>query len=81
MSENENRLIRCFESVFPDLTPDEIRLTSAESIGGWDSLSTVRLAAVIQEEFRVDIGPEVLPDLDSFEAFRTYLGGLTPSVE
>jgi acyl carrier protein len=73
MSEQENRLIRCFASVFPGLTPEEIRATGAESSGVWDSLSAVTLAAVVQEEFNVEIDPEVLPQLDSFEAFQTYL--------
>ena len=79
MSENENRLIRCFASVFPELTPDELRATNAESTGSWDSLSTVTLAAVIQEEFQLEIDPQVLPDLESFDAFRTYLDRVNPS--
>jgi len=81
MSQNENRLTRCFASVFPDLEPEDIRRTSAESLGSWDSLSAVRLAAVIQEEFRVEIDSEVLANLDSFEAFRAYLDSLSPPVE
>ena len=81
MSEDENRLIRCFASVFPELTPEDIRVTSTESVGSWDSLSAVRLVAVIQEEFGVEIDSEALPDLDSFEAFRIYLGGLKPAGE
>lgn len=81
MSENENRLIRCFASVFPGLTPEDLRVTSAESMGNWDSLSAVTLAAVIQEEFRVEIDLEALPDLDSFEAFRNYVRRLNPAGE
>lgn len=75
MSEKENRLVRCFASVFPGLTPEEIRRTTADSTGDWDSLSAVKLAAVIQEEFELEIDPEVLPELDSFEAFKNYLDG------
>jgi acyl carrier protein len=81
MSDNDKRLIRCFSAVFPELTPEEICLTSAESLGNWDSLSAVKLAAVIQEEFNLEIDSSVLPDLDSFEAFRTYLSGISPTVE
>src|SRR5258708_28388150 len=73
MSEQENRLIRCFASVFPWLTPEEIRAISAESAESWDSLSAVTLTAVVQEEFALDIDPEILPNLDSFDAFRKYL--------
>ena len=78
MSEVESRLIRCFSSVFPGLTAEELRAASAESVGAWDSLSGVTLVAVIQEEFGVDIDPEVLPQLDSFEAFRAFFHQSSP---
>lgn len=81
MSENESRLIRCFTSVFPALTPEGIRVASAENTGSWDSLTAITLAAVIQEEFCMEIDPEVLPDLDSFEAHRNYLRHVNPAGE
>jgi len=81
MCEQENRLVRCFASVFPWLRPEEIRNISAKSAESWDSLSAVTLSAVVQEEFGLDIDPEILPELDSFEAFRTYLGQLDPGGE
>jgi len=81
MSEQENRLIRCFASVFPGLSVEELRSMNSESTGNWDSLSTVTLAAVVQEEFNLEIDPEVLPQLDSFAAFRTYLHRLSPAGE
>ena len=49
MSEQENRLVRCFASVFQGLTEEEIRTTTTESAGIWDSLSTVTLTAVVEE--------------------------------
>ena len=73
MLDTEERLIRCFASVFPTLTPEQIEAASSDSEGVWDSLSSVTLAAVIQEEFNVEIEPDALPDLDSFRAFRDYL--------
>ena len=73
MHDQEERLIRCFASVFPTLTPEQIEAASSDSVGVWDSLSSVTLAAVIQEEFNVEIEPDALPDLDSFRAFRDYL--------
>jgi acyl carrier protein len=73
MSDDLDRLMRCFQSVFPGLTVDEIRVTNAESSGVWDSLATVTLASVVQEEFDVEIDASRLPALDSYEAFRQYL--------
>jgi acyl carrier protein len=80
VSNDEERLIRCFASVFPALTEEEIQNATADSIGMWDSLSTVTLAAVIQEEFNLDVDPEILPYLDSFRSFRDYLATLNPAV-
>jgi acyl carrier protein len=78
MSDRENRLMRCFESVFPGLTPEEIQAGSSEQ-GTWDSLSLVTLVAVVQEEFSVEIGQDELSTLDSYEAFRAYVQRLEPS--
>ena len=72
MPDRESRLLRCFESVFPGLTPEEIRVSNAEQ-GTWDSLSLVTLLAVVQEEFGVEILEEELTNMDSFAAFRVYL--------
>jgi acyl carrier protein len=72
MSEREDRLVRCFTSVFPWVAADEICNLRAES-GDWDSLSAVTLSAVIQEEFALEIDPRVLPTLDSYESFRAYV--------
>ena len=73
MSEQEPRLLRCFASVFAGLSSQELREVSAQSSGVWDSLSAVTLVAVIQDEFDIEINPEALPHLDSFEAFHAYL--------
>jgi len=73
MSEIQDRLIRCFSSVFPALTPEEIRAASAQSLAVWNSLAAVTLMAVVEQEFNVHIDLLDLPELDSFEAFQTYL--------
>jgi len=73
MSEQEDRWGRCFAAVFPALTPGEIRTASADSVAAWDSLATVTLVAVIQQEFGVEIDMLDLPELTSFEALRIHL--------
>ena len=73
MSELNSRLIRCFSSVFPVLTPEEIIAASAQSLAAWDSLAAVTLVAVVQQEFDVQIDLLDMPELDSFEAFESYL--------
>lgn len=69
---DHDRLLWCFGSVFPALTPDEIRSASGKSVRAWDSLTAVTLAAVVEQEFSVETNPPELPEL-SFEAFRNYL--------
>ena len=76
MSNQEDRLMQCFRSVFPSLTTEEIQVVNSESSGEWDSLTGVTLVAVVQEEFGVEIDAAHLSELDSFEAYRHYLLGL-----
>ena len=69
----DDRLITCFSSVFPGLSAEQIMDLDGQTYGSWDSLSTVTIAAVVQEEFGVEIDSGQLPDMTSFEAFRSYL--------
>jgi acyl carrier protein len=73
MDETENRLIRCFSSVFPDLTTEQIRGASMDSVPAWDSLAAVTLVAVLQEEFGLRINLMDLPELVSFVAVQNYV--------
>jgi acyl carrier protein len=73
MLEHDDRLVRCFSSVFPILTPDEVRVASAGSLEVWDSLAAVTLVALVEQEFDLTIDLLDLPDLSSFEAFRKYI--------
>lgn len=73
MDDIEPRLIRCFSSVFPGLSSEEIRKANAETVAAWDSLAAVTLVAVLQEEFGVQIDFGDLPNLGSFDAVKSYL--------
>jgi acyl carrier protein len=73
MDEMEARLVRCFSSVFPDLSAEQIRSASVESVPAWDSLAAVTLVAVLQEEFGLQISLMDLPELVSFVAVQNYV--------
>ena len=75
MSNVEARLIRCFSLVFPELTEAEIPRASMASVGSWDSLASINLVTVIEEEFGIQIEPEELGELASFEMVRELLNG------
>ena len=73
MPEKPDRLVRCFMSVFPTLTPDQARAATINSLRAWDSLATVTLVAVLEQEFSLEIDLIDFQELDSFESVQCYL--------
>jgi acyl carrier protein len=73
MDNLEDRLVRCFLSVFPDLNEEQIRNANVDSVPGWHSLASVTLISVVQEEFGVQVGLTDLPNLVSFSAVQNYV--------
>lgn len=73
MPEIEKRLEKCFALVFPKLRSSQIRSASTEDVAEWDSLASIRLAVVIEEEFGVKIPADDLPELMSFRDFEGYV--------
>jgi acyl carrier protein len=72
-SQISERLSNCFATVFPDLTPEEIPRASHASVATWDSLATVTLIAVIEEEFGVSVEPEAFDYMVSYDLALEYL--------
>ena len=66
----QSRLARCFGLVFPELAPDEMPLASPASVGTWDSLASINLVAVIEEEFGIQVE---LGELEEMMSFATIL--------
>lgn len=73
MLDVHQRLVRCFSAVFPQLDEPEVIRSSMDSQESWDSLAFVNLLGVVEEEFGVEITPENIGQLGSFEDFMTYL--------
>jgi acyl carrier protein len=73
MPELDDRLTRCFASVFPDLGANQIRQASVESVLAWDSLAAVTLIAILEQEFDTQIDLMEMPELTSYHAVRDYL--------
>lgn len=73
MSDVQTRLAKCFTAVFPDLSPEEILRASPASVGNWDSLAALTLLSVIEEEFQIEVAPEDLEHLISFELVLDYI--------
>lgn len=79
MAETDEKLVRCFAAVFPNLSSTEIRNASPNNVADWNSLAAVTLVTVIEEEFGVEIGMLDLAELDSFGAFDRYLSAKSAS--
>jgi acyl carrier protein len=67
MPETRRRLTSCFASVFPNLGDDEIQSASHTSVANWDSIVTITLISVVEEEFKVSIPLEDFENMVSFE--------------
>lgn len=73
MAQLDDRLVRCFSSVFPALTEDEILAADVSLLTNLDSLGGVTLVALIDDEFGADMDLEGLLALGTFQAVRQYL--------
>ena len=75
MTEIRERLLNCFAVVFPGVERRELTLMSIASSSEWDSLATVTLVALMEEEFGQNFVPEELEQLISFELILEILRG------
>lgn len=65
-----DRLRECFVEVFPDLADDQIETAVRAEMSEWDSLATLTLLAVVEEEFGLQLDDEAIARLTSFSAVR-----------
>jgi len=70
---NEQRLIRCFQAVFPDLTETDVARASVSRLAAWDSVATVTLAASVEEEFGIQFEADEIEKMNSFQSFLKYV--------
>jgi len=67
------RLIKCFETVFPDMPESEITSATQNTVGAWDSVAAITLLNVIEDEFQITMDLEMMAELDSFPKIQNYL--------
>jgi acyl carrier protein len=73
MDELQVRLVRCFAAVFPSLPSDRMATAQSSSVEGWDSVASVTLLAMVEEEFGIEIDVQGMEELLSFEKLLAYL--------
>ena len=69
------RLESCFGIVFPETPEADLPKASPQTVEAWDSVATVTLFAVIEEEFNVSLLDENVEELVSFQAILDHLHG------
>lgn len=69
----QTRLTGCFAVLFPNLAAEDVPKATMENIPGWDSVATVTLINLVEEEFGIQIDLDGAEKMDSFEEFRNYL--------
>jgi acyl carrier protein len=73
MADTKERLLRCFSAVFPPLSVAQIVQASPPTVAAWDSVASVTLFAIVEEEFALEIDVQDMKDLLSFESILQYL--------
>ena len=78
------RVEGCFALVFPELSSEEIVQASTASVAKWDSVATLNLIALIEEECQIEVQPDQLMAGDpdgplSFELILNYVKSLRDS--
>ena len=79
MSDSKFRLLHCFSVVFPKIPEEELLHSSVGSVDDWDSLASVNLYSLVEEEFGIEINLEDLENLLSFELILEYINERTSS--
>ena len=72
MTDIKNRLIKCFQIVFPDVPEAEIPQLTQAATAKWDSVATITLLNVLEDEFRVEMDLDQAAEFDSFGKIHSY---------
>jgi acyl carrier protein len=73
MSDVKQQLVTCFATVFPDVSVDDIPQMAVSSQSDWDSLKTMTLVAVIEEEFEIEVSGDGTAVFMSFPLILNYV--------
>ena len=76
MDSTEEKLIKVFQIVFPDLPEEKVREASQQSVASWDSVAAITLLNVIEEEFGIQMDFDEAAELTSFGLVLNHLKSL-----
>ena len=73
MDDIRQRLLSCFEAVFPNREPAKLVELSQAAEPAWDSLAAVTLFRLIEEQFQIQLDLFEMQELDSFPAIENHI--------
>jgi acyl carrier protein len=73
MDNTEERLVKVFETVFPDLSESQIKTASQSTVSTWDSVAAITLMNLMEEEFSIVIDFDRAAELSSFPEILNYV--------
>jgi acyl carrier protein len=73
MDDTQASLVKCFSAVFPSLSREDVLQASTANVKAWDSVASVTLFAMIEEEYGIEVDVEDLAEMVSFERILAYL--------
>jgi acyl carrier protein len=73
MQNVQSRLSACFHAVFPEVEEPALLLVSQATHSEWDSLASVTLVRLIEEEFGIELDLFDLEQLTSFQVIQEYI--------
>ena len=71
----QKRLSRIFNKAFPDLDPAAAPAATMETVAGWDSVATLTLFMLCEEDFGIKIGYDRIAETKSFADLFKLLEG------
>jgi acyl carrier protein len=75
------RLVGCFETVFPNLSRSDIPGATHEIVAGWDSIAQVTLLSLVGEAFGIEIDFEEFEGSTSFAAILEFVRARTANAQ
>ncbi|HZW29647.1 MAG TPA: acyl carrier protein [Isosphaeraceae bacterium] len=71
-----SRLVQCFAAAFPNLEAEAIPRAAAATLPEWDSLASMTLLGLIEEEFQLRVPAADIPRLTSFSVILNYIDNI-----
>jgi acyl carrier protein len=59
--------------VFPDIAPEEVVGAATTSLKNWDSVASVTLFSLIEEEFGIVLSLDALDEFNTFQHILSHL--------